>query len=124
MTDQRMNPDLIRDVLDVLDHHGYARADDEHAGRAILLISDLAHIYEGARDHPFGPYINEASPDQGRTSSVRTGRPSPSQQGGQDPLGRPGHSRRLQARPHRRLLRLHQPILSHLPVASPARPGL
>ena len=64
MTDQRMNPDLIRDVLDVLDRHGYARADDEHTGRAILLISDLAHIYEGARDHPFGPYINEASPDR------------------------------------------------------------
>ena len=25
MTDQRMNPDLIHDVLDVLDRHGYAR---------------------------------------------------------------------------------------------------
>jgi hypothetical protein len=59
MTDQRMNPDLIHDILDVLDRHGYASADDEHIGRAILLISDLAHIYEGAQDHPFGPYINE-----------------------------------------------------------------
>ena len=56
MTDQRMNPDLIHDILDVLDRHGYARADDEHTGRAVLLISDLAHIYEGAQDHPFGPY--------------------------------------------------------------------
>jgi len=55
-----MNPDLIHDVLDVLDRHGYARADDEHTGRAVLLISDLAHIYEGAQDHPFGPY-NEVS---------------------------------------------------------------
>jgi hypothetical protein len=62
MTDQRLNPHLIHDVLDVLDRHGYARADDEHTGRAILLISDLAHIYEGAQDHPFGPYINQASP--------------------------------------------------------------
>ena len=62
MTDQRMNPDLIHDVLDVLDRHGYARADDEHTGRAVLLISDLAHIYEGALDHPFGPHINQASP--------------------------------------------------------------
>jgi hypothetical protein len=61
MTDRRMNPDLIRDVLDVLDRHGYARADDEHTGRAVLLISDLAHIYEGAQDHPFGPY-NQVSP--------------------------------------------------------------
>ncbi len=64
MTDQRMNSDLIHDVLDVLDWHGYARADDEHAGRAIALISDLAHIYEGALDHPFGPYINQASPSR------------------------------------------------------------
>ena len=63
MTDQRMNPDLIHDILDVLDRHGYARADDEHTGRAVLLISDLAHIYEGAQDHPFGPY-NEASPSR------------------------------------------------------------
>jgi hypothetical protein len=62
MTDQRMNPDLIHKILDVLDRHGYARADDEHTGRAIWLISDLARIYEGAQDHPFGPYINEARP--------------------------------------------------------------
>jgi hypothetical protein len=62
MTDQRLTPDLIHDVLDVLDRHRYARADNEHTGRAILLISDLAHIYEGAQDHPFGPYINETSP--------------------------------------------------------------
>ena len=42
-----------------LDRHGYARSDTEHATRAILLISDLAHIYEGSQDHPFGPDINE-----------------------------------------------------------------
>jgi hypothetical protein len=62
MTDQRMNVNLIHDVLEVLDRHGYTRADDEHVGRAVLLIGDLAHIYEGAQEHPFGPYINEASP--------------------------------------------------------------
>ena len=61
-TGQRMNLDLITDILDVLDRHGYARADDEHAARAILLITDLARIYEGALDHPFGPFINQASP--------------------------------------------------------------
>ena len=61
MTDQRMNPDLIHDILDVLDRHGYARADHEHTSRAILLITDLAHIYESAQDHPFGPY-NQVSP--------------------------------------------------------------
>jgi hypothetical protein len=76
MTDQRMNPDLIHDVLDVLDRHGYARADNEHTGRAILLISDLAHIYEGAQDHPFGPYTNEPPPS--RTQ------PSPSEPAAQD----------------------------------------
>ena len=76
MTDQRMNPDLIHDILDVLDRHGYARADDEHTGRAIWLISDLAHIYEGAQDHPFGPYINQAP--RSKTQ------PSPSEPAAQD----------------------------------------
>jgi hypothetical protein len=60
MTDQRLTPDLIHDILGVLDRHGYTRADDEHADRTVLLIGDLAHIYEGALDHPFGPY-NEVS---------------------------------------------------------------
>jgi hypothetical protein len=64
MTDRRMNLDLIHDILDVLDRHGYTRADDEHASRAIGLIGDLAHIYEGAQDHPFGPYLNDTSPTQ------------------------------------------------------------
>jgi len=64
MTDQRLNPHLIHDILAVLDRHGYARADDEHTGRAVLLIGDLAHIYEGALDHPFGPYTNQASPSR------------------------------------------------------------
>ena len=59
MTDHRMNLDLITDVLDVLNRHGYARSDNEHATQAILLISDLARIYEGSQDHPFGPYIGE-----------------------------------------------------------------
>jgi hypothetical protein len=71
MTDQRMNPDLIRDVLDVLDRHGYARADHEHTSRAILLISDLAHIYEGAQDHPFGPY-HQVSPSRAEPAAQDT----------------------------------------------------
>jgi hypothetical protein len=53
---------LITEVLDVLDRHGYARGDNEHAGRAIFLIRDLAHIYEGSQDHPFGPTINQPPP--------------------------------------------------------------
>ncbi len=62
MTDDRMNLDLITEMLDMLDRHGYVRGDNEHTGRAILLISDLAHIYEGSLDHPFGPYISEVQP--------------------------------------------------------------
>jgi hypothetical protein len=64
MTDDRMNLSLITGILDVLDRHGYARGDDEHAGRAIGLIIDLAHIYEGSQHHPFGPYINETPPSR------------------------------------------------------------
>ena len=50
---------MITDILDVLDRHGYIRSDNAHTARAILLISDLAHIYQGSLDHPFGPYNGE-----------------------------------------------------------------
>ena len=50
---------MITDILDVLDRHGYTRSDNAHTARAILLISDLASIYEGSQDHPFGPYTGE-----------------------------------------------------------------
>ena len=64
MSDHRIGLDLFNDVLDVLDRHGFAWGDDEHAGRAIFLIGDLARIYEGAQDHPFGPSINPAPSPQ------------------------------------------------------------
>ena len=35
MRDHRIGLDLFTDVLDVLHRHGFARGDDEHAGRAI-----------------------------------------------------------------------------------------
>jgi len=54
---------LITEVLDGLERHGYARGDNEHAGRAIFLIRDLASIYEGSQDHPFGPTVNQPSPE-------------------------------------------------------------
>jgi hypothetical protein len=63
MRDHRIGLDLFTDVLDVLDRHGFARG-DEHAGRAIFLIGDLARIYEGTQDHPFGPSINPAPSSQ------------------------------------------------------------
>ena len=62
MTDNRAGLGLITDILDLLDRHGYSRGDDEHTARTILLISDLAHVYDGSLDHPFGPYINEIPP--------------------------------------------------------------
>ena len=62
MTDNRMNLDLITDMFGLLDRHGYTRSDNEHTGRAILLLGDLARIYEGSQDHPFGPYIGEVPP--------------------------------------------------------------
>ena len=62
MTDHRMNLDLITDMFGLLDRHGYTRSDNEHTGRAILLLGDLARIYEGSQDHPFGPYIGEIPP--------------------------------------------------------------
>ena len=62
MTGNRTGVPLITDILDVLDRHGYTRSDNAHTVRAILLISDLAQIYEGSQDHPFGPYLNEIPP--------------------------------------------------------------
>ena len=62
MRDHRMGLNLITGVLNVLDRHGYARGDDEHAGRVIFLISDLARMCEGSQDHPFGLSISEIPP--------------------------------------------------------------
>ena len=76
MTDHRMNPGLITDVLDVLDRHGYARGDAEHTARAILLLHDLTRIYEGTQDHPFRPAANPALPPQAA--------PEPPSQGSRD----------------------------------------
>jgi len=60
MTDHRIGLDLFTDVLDVLHRHGFARGDDPHAGRAIFLIGDLARIYEGSQNRPYGPAITQA----------------------------------------------------------------
>ena len=65
MRDHRIGPDLFTDVLDVLERHGFARGDDQHAGGAIFLIGDLARIYEGSQDHPSGPSIQDPPPETG-----------------------------------------------------------
>ena len=72
MTDNRTGVPLITDILDVLDRHGYTPSDNAHTARAILLISDLASIYEGSQDHPFGPYTGEPP---SATEAARLDRP-------------------------------------------------
>jgi hypothetical protein len=57
-----MNLDLITGMIGLLDRHGYTRGDKEHTGRAILLLGDMARIYEGSQDHPFGPSTGEIPP--------------------------------------------------------------
>jgi hypothetical protein len=61
MTDHRIGLDLFNDVRDVLHRHGFTRGDDLHAGRAIFLIGDLARIYEGTQNHPYGPSVTQAA---------------------------------------------------------------
>jgi hypothetical protein len=51
MIDNRTGVPLITEILDVLDRHGYTPSDTAHTARTILLISDLAHIYESSQDH-------------------------------------------------------------------------
>ena len=74
MTGNRMDPDLITGILDVLDRHGYTRSDNAHTARAIVLISDLAHIYQGSLDHPFGPCQRRDTAPDG-TACARAGQP-------------------------------------------------
>jgi hypothetical protein len=61
MTDHGIGLDLFNDVLDVLHRHGFTRGDDKPAGRALFLIGDLARIYEGSQDHPYGRSFTQAS---------------------------------------------------------------
>ena len=78
MRDHRIGVRLITEVLDVPGRHGYVRGDDEHAGRAIFLIRDLAHIYEGSQDHPFGPTVNQPPPQaEPAPPAPATATPSP-----------------------------------------------
>ena len=58
-SDNRMTWDLILEVLDVLERHGYHQHDNQHTGQAIGVIGDLARIYEGTRDAPYGTYLDQ-----------------------------------------------------------------
>ncbi len=61
MTDGQPSPHLIADILDVLHRHGFVRGDDQHAGRALFLIGDLARSCDGSQDRPYGPSITQPS---------------------------------------------------------------
>ena len=54
--DVRITPDLIFDVFDVLERHGYHRYDNRHTGLAIGAILDLAYVYDGTRDISYVAY--------------------------------------------------------------------
>ena len=62
MKDHRIGLDLFTDVVDVLHRHGFTRGDDKHAGRAALLIGDVARIYEGTLDYPYVPSSQAPAP--------------------------------------------------------------
>ncbi len=84
MKDPRIGLDLYTDVLDVLERHGFARGDDQHAGRALFLIGDLARIYEGSQHHPYGPTVTQAP--------SRPAPPEPPEPPGPEPGPGPGPS--------------------------------
>jgi hypothetical protein len=48
----RLTWGLVVDILDVLERHGYRRHDEQHTGRAVLMIGDLASTYTGRDTHP------------------------------------------------------------------------
>ena len=55
--DERLTWDLIFEVLDVMERHGYRRGDNQHTGQVIGLIRDTARVYEGTPDAPPGGYV-------------------------------------------------------------------
>ena len=118
--DERLTWGFILEVLDVMERHGYRRSDNEHAGQAIGLIRDVARIYEGTLDAPRGGYVvvpssRPVAPQPPGARRHRLGRR------GQDPAGRAGRSRRIQAGPGRDVRRLRRPVLHHLPMAPAGR---
>ncbi|HEY6315525.1 MAG TPA: hypothetical protein VIY52_32620 [Streptosporangiaceae bacterium] len=61
-SDDRFTPELIIDIFDVLEQHGYHRYDNKHTGQAFAMVFDLAYVYDGTRDAPYAAYPGHASP--------------------------------------------------------------
>ncbi len=70
--DSRHNWDLIIDVFDVLEQHGYRRGDNQHTGRAVGLIGELARIYEGTQEQPAPAHPASTPPPRQPSSQART----------------------------------------------------
>ena len=62
-SEDRFTWGLILDVLEVLERHGYHKYDNQHTGRAIGVIFDLAHVYEGARETHPDPVVPPPHPE-------------------------------------------------------------
>jgi hypothetical protein len=63
--DKRMTWGFILDVLNVLERHGYYRSDNQHTGEAVVLIWDLARVYDGTLDARASAYVaSPAAPQQ------------------------------------------------------------
>ena len=70
--DRRHNWGMIIDVLNVLEQHGYRQADDQHSGRAVGLIGDLARIYEGTPEAPVASVPQPRQPNSDPPASAAT----------------------------------------------------
>lgn len=75
-SEQRITWGLVTDVLDALERHGYHRCDTQHTGQAVLMIGDLASLYEGTHDHSYGTGTVPAEP----TPHAGPGRAVPAEQ--------------------------------------------
>jgi hypothetical protein len=75
-SEQRITWGLVTDVLDALERHGYHRCDTQHTGQAVLMIGDLASLYQGTHDHSYGTSTGPAEP----TPHAGPGRAVPAEQ--------------------------------------------
>jgi hypothetical protein len=62
-SEDRFTWGLILDVLDVLERHGYHKYDNQHTGRAVGVMFDLAHVYEGVRETHPDPVVPSPHPE-------------------------------------------------------------
>ena len=67
-SEDRFTWGLILDVLDVLERHGYHKYDDQHTGRAVGVIFDLARTYEGTPETRPGPAAPSPHPEPARAA--------------------------------------------------------